>query len=225
MTFLFLLLLTKDSVFWSPSTNGRFSVKSATWLQMEDLGRLPVQGLINNVWKQILPPKVKLFAWSLIKSKLQTRRKLSKFITNIGTKCPLCNIHEEDQEHLFLHCQYAKQVWSCPNDILSISMDPNHKISEWLKRLSHQYKNDVSNLSKALTICWQIWSDRNGSIFRNEKPMHSRSFIWAILVERWRHNTGSAKLNNKIKQRERKRTPDDGRAMDANAPWLAIRSV
>ena len=60
---------------------------------------------------------------------------------------------QEDQDHLFLHCQYAKQVWSCSNDTLFSNIDTNLKISGWLKDLFHRNKNIASNLSKALAIC------------------------------------------------------------------------
>lgn len=99
-----------DNVDWGPSNNGKFSVISTTWLQMEDLGSSSSQKLLNKIWKQVVPPKIKLFAWSLVKGKLQTRKRLSKFLTNLNNQCSLCNSHEEDQDHLFLDCSYAKQV-------------------------------------------------------------------------------------------------------------------
>lgn len=46
--------------------------------------------------------------------------------------------------------------------------------------MPHEGKNEVSCLSKALAICWQIWNDRNASIYRNEKPIQYRSVIRAL---------------------------------------------
>lgn len=149
---------------------------------MEDLGHSLTQNLINRMWKQVLPPKLKLFSWSLIKGKLQTRKKLSKFIPNINTQCPMCNNHEEEIDHLFLHCHYAKQVWSCATDMSLSDFDSNLMISEWLANLSHNNSNVVSNLNKAVSICWQIWNDTNGSIFRNVNPVHNRAFLRAMAM-------------------------------------------
>ncbi|KAB2602378.1 hypothetical protein D8674_003383 [Pyrus ussuriensis x Pyrus communis] len=64
----------------------------------------------------------------------------------------------------------------------NIDINLNLKIRDWLGDLSHQNKNVVSNLSKALAICWQIWNDRNGSIFMNEKPLYTRSFLQAMAM-------------------------------------------
>lgn len=96
----------------------------------------------------------------------------------------MCNDQEEDIDHLFLHCQYAKQVWSCATNLSLSNFDINLRISEWLMNLSHQNSNVVSNLSKTLSICMQIWNDRNGSIFRNEKLVHSKAFLRAMATSR-----------------------------------------
>ena len=112
----------------------------------------PVQNLINRIWKQVLPPKIKLFAWSLVKGKLQTSKRLGHFLPNVINQCPMCHNHEEDQDHLFLHCQYAKHVWNHSNEFSLPSSDNNLKINDWLNGLSHQGKHEVSCLSKALAI-------------------------------------------------------------------------
>ncbi|KAB2606263.1 hypothetical protein D8674_005980 [Pyrus ussuriensis x Pyrus communis] len=52
----------------------------------------------------------------------------------------------------------------------------------------------MNSLSKALAICWQIWNDRNASIFKNEKPFHYRSFTCAMnMVNNYfKENSGHA---------------------------------
>lgn len=162
---------------------------------MEDLGSSSTQRLMNKIWKQVIPPKIKLFAWSLVKEKLQTRKRLSKFITTLDSKCPLCNSHKEDQNHLFLHSSYTKQVRNCSNDALLLNIDSNLTVSEWLCGLPHNDKRIISSLSKFLAICWQIGNDRNASIFKNEKPFHYRSFTHAMNMvnDYFKENSGYAK--------------------------------
>lgn len=183
---------SKDMVVWGPSNNGKFSVNSATWIQMEDMGACSSPKLLNRIWKQVSPLKIKLFAWSLIKEKLQTRKRLNKFITTSDDKCPLCNSHMEYQDHLFLHCSYAKQVWNCSNDASLLNADSNITVNQWLNGLSHSNKNTLSSLSKALAICWQIWNDRNASILKKEKMFHYRSFTNAMSIvdDYFKENSG-----------------------------------
>lgn len=73
----------------------------------------------------------------------------------------MCHNQEEDHDHLFLHCQHAKQVWTCSNEIHLATIADNLKVNDWLSTLPHEGKNEISCLSKALAICWQIWNDRN----------------------------------------------------------------
>ncbi|KAL6128126.1 hypothetical protein ACLB2K_071482 [Fragaria x ananassa] len=40
-----------DEYIWGPSANGRFSIKSATWLQMNELEKHQQIYLINEIWK------------------------------------------------------------------------------------------------------------------------------------------------------------------------------
>lgn len=72
---------------------------------------------------------------------------------NIHTECPMCNNQEEELDHLFLHCHYAKQVWRCATDMPFDDFDSSLKISDWLASLSHKNTTVVSNLSKAISIC------------------------------------------------------------------------
>nr|XP_028952153.1 uncharacterized protein LOC103439107 [Malus domestica] len=60
------------------------------------------------------------------------------------------------------------------------NFDINLKISDWFVNLSHKNSNAVSNFSKAISICWQIWNGRNGCIFRKERHIHTRAFIRAM---------------------------------------------
>ncbi|KAB2617938.1 glucan endo-1,3-beta-glucosidase GVI [Pyrus ussuriensis x Pyrus communis] len=84
------------------------------------------------------------------------------------------------------------RVWNCSNDNLFSNMDNNLKVSEWLGGLPHRDRNIVSSLSKALLICWQIWNDRNASIFKNKKPFHYRSFTRAMTMvnDYFKENSG-----------------------------------
>ncbi|XP_050111756.1 uncharacterized protein LOC126590312 [Malus sylvestris] len=58
----------------------------------------------------------------------------------------------------------------------------------------------MSSLSKALSICWQIWNDKNASIFKNEKPFHYRSFtrIMNMVNDYFKENSGHAEKADEV---------------------------
>ncbi|KAI8557584.1 hypothetical protein RHMOL_Rhmol04G0021400 [Rhododendron molle] len=66
------------------------------------------------IWKNICPPKAKLFAWMAIQSCIASKSVLvSRGILNNNIDlCPLCNLEGETSNHLPLLCQYAWQTWT-----------------------------------------------------------------------------------------------------------------
>ena len=107
----------------------------------------------------------------------------------------MCHNHEEDQDHLFLHCQYDVQVQTCSNEPYFCNVANNPKVNEWLSTLPHDGKIEVSCLRKALSICLQIWNDRNASILKNENPKPYQSVIRTLTMakEYFKENTSHEK--------------------------------
>lgn len=97
-----------DVVCCGLNANGKFSVKSATWVQNTIVNDNAKMELLKKMWNLNIPNKVKLFSWLLILDKLQTRNRIHKFINIINDICPSCN---NNPNHLFINCVCAKQVW------------------------------------------------------------------------------------------------------------------
>ena len=66
------------------------------------------------IWKCPCQPKHKVFFWLLLKDRLSTRNVLRRRNMNLESyNCVLCNNSvEETLEHLFLHCNFARQCWN-----------------------------------------------------------------------------------------------------------------
>lgn len=73
----------KNKLIWGPSKNGKFAVKSATWLQNKNNQSDARFSLLRKMWKLSIPTKVKIFAWLFIQGRLPTRSRLGKFVKNI----------------------------------------------------------------------------------------------------------------------------------------------
>ncbi|XP_062014037.1 uncharacterized protein LOC133730471 [Rosa rugosa] len=68
--------------------------------------------LINKLWKLNIQPKVKMFGWLLLRERLKTRGRLSRFGLINDNSCPLCQEDNETTNHLFGYCNVTKAVWN-----------------------------------------------------------------------------------------------------------------
>ncbi|XP_058217620.1 uncharacterized protein LOC131328732 [Rhododendron vialii] len=154
---------------WRWTGDGTFSVKS-TYGQWELLYQSN-NALLASVWKNLCPPKMKIFAWLAVKEKAITRSKLlSRNVLNEIHLAlyPLCSLHLETHQHLFLHCHYSWSVWSiilewrnmkwvCPASVPELA-------SWW-------FASGFSNLEKHIwKACfyatpWSLWLVRNDYVF------------------------------------------------------------
>ena len=63
---------------------------------------------------------------------------------------------------------------------------------DWLSQLNANDEADLSDLSKALLICWQIWNDRNNLTFCNCKVHPARVPMVATTVGSEYYNTNKS---------------------------------
>ncbi|KAL6293667.1 hypothetical protein ACE6H2_001809 [Prunus campanulata] len=143
------------------------------------------------MWSLTLPPKVKLFAWLLIRKRLQVRSHLHRYLPNINPECPLCTDHMETINHLFFECQFAVNIWRCTS-ISPLPLQQNLDGIDWLDALPHLIDKDGPNiLSKALLLCWQIWEARNNCVFKDIAPHPVRALLAAgqIGLDYWKINS------------------------------------
>ncbi|VFQ75853.1 unnamed protein product [Cuscuta campestris] len=88
--------------------NGEYTPEEGyQWL----LGQPPKAEWASVVWNRLTIPKHQFNMWLILKNRLQTRQRLSKFI-NVDTKCLLCNNGAEDINHLFWECPFSKELHS-----------------------------------------------------------------------------------------------------------------
>ena len=63
-------------------------------------------------WKQRLPHKVAVFAWTIARQRVLTRVRHRYLFSTESALCMLCREHEEDCEHLFFKCPIAIRTWA-----------------------------------------------------------------------------------------------------------------
>ena len=164
---------SKDIWKW-PSKSGEF--KSKIYYE-SCFSHLVVDPIFKWIWKCACTLKFKVFGWLLLMDRLNTRDMMQRrnWIIQDDTRvlC-LCASHE-DRTHLFFACNFSQRVWN----YLGISWiaQPNQSTYEMAlsarRDFGHPFFTEV-----VFTATWNIWTQRNGKIFRNERP----SFI------SWRRN-------------------------------------
>jgi hypothetical protein len=80
-------------------------------------------------------------------------------------------------QHLFIHCQFAKIVWSIVRMALNLTppLNINHLFGTWLNGVPKTEKVHIR--LGTCTILWAIWHVRNDFIFNKS---HFPSFLQVI---------------------------------------------
>ena len=155
----------EDSFIWGPSSNGIFSIKLASWLQVSNSPEHAASPILKKVWNSKMAPKIKVFAWLFLRNRLKTRERLHRFGISPTDICPVCNSCQESLSHLFTSCPAVVQAWNLINITDFINSD------DIIQDLINAFTNnvfDAPKFEKTITLCWQIWQRRNNLIFRNE---------------------------------------------------------
>jgi len=83
--------------------------------------------------------------------------------------CPLCQIEEESNQHIFLHCKYAQQVWSeCFKWVGTSTVQHNDLKMHFLNFYLFQATNKQNLVWKGVwvNVIRGIWDQRNVIVFR-----------------------------------------------------------
>jgi hypothetical protein len=74
-----------------------------------------VKAAITKLWKIDAPSKALVLGWRLLLDRLPTRSALNHrgiLLNPNDLLCVFCSLHVEDSGHLFLSCQFSKEVWA-----------------------------------------------------------------------------------------------------------------
>jgi hypothetical protein len=111
-----------DVLAWQPEKSGSFSVRSAYKLALNELpdqcsfpttsahpgGDDPCWPVI---WKSLVPPKVKIFAWKAVRNALATEANKKQRGMNVTGICSICGCAQEDTLHALFWCPHAHTLW------------------------------------------------------------------------------------------------------------------
>eukprot|EP00253_Pinus_taeda_P011429 PITA_11429 len=123
----------------------------------------------KNVWDPLALPKVNFFFWTMAHKKLLTCDNLAKRNIVGPHRCVLCNSNLETSQHLFLECNFAKQVWSIILQNFQITIPSQTYVADLYANWNRIYPQCIPSKSfwkKIWTaipkyVYWQLWLARN----------------------------------------------------------------
>eukprot|EP00253_Pinus_taeda_P009771 PITA_09771 len=160
-----------DKLRWGLKGNGNFSLKEARNI-LEKEEQAEVMPWCRKVWDSLLWPKIRTFLWLLMRNKTLTWDNLCKKGFEGPSRCPMCSMEEESLNHLFNTYEWACQLWSWVEGILSSSdrnRDSIHStVLDWKTNFSSIQR--VNSIWKSVPgfLLWSIWKERNRRIFQDE---------------------------------------------------------
>jgi len=121
MTVLNSLVLSnkKDDLVWRDNPNGCYSFASG-YISLWSLREKPPW---VDAWLPGLIPKINIFFWLALQNKILTQDNLIKRGHVIPNRCPLCKNNLELGNHLFILCDFAREVWNFLTQDLEIFRD------------------------------------------------------------------------------------------------------
>ncbi|CAN7125978.1 unnamed protein product, partial [Brassica rapa subsp. narinosa] len=183
--------------FYSWTINGeKFQTFSSrkTWSIIRE--RQPIRGWHKEVWFKGHIPKHAFTMWIAVLDRLPTRNRLASWGMLTPISCCLCSSSDESRDHIFVECDYTKELW---RQMLIKLSDTTRTFDSWLHLLawcSLNTNKSQKTLRKTAVqaIIYNIWTERNKRIFNNQVLAPSDRFK---LVDRTFRNIISARKTRK----------------------------
>ncbi|XP_022031634.1 uncharacterized protein LOC110932618 [Helianthus annuus] len=156
---------------WRSAPNGNFAVKQVRFDIESFYEGVGINQLVFN-WNSWAPSKANYLLWRGMLGKVASRVGLSRrgvHLTDVS--CPRCGLQDEDSDHIFVTCLWARSIWwnmlvwmriNFPADIISLE--------EFVSYLHNQpggkrWKKIVYTVT--LATVWRIWKARNEKVFED----------------------------------------------------------
>ena len=183
-----------DRIIWLGTKSGVYSVKSGYYSAVDEGDFTPAGPAIasvnwkQSVWQLACAPKVKMFAWKLLKGALPVGERLVERHVPVDPACKRCG-EAESINHLFFHCEFARKVWL--NAPFSTAPDFSGLLDlagMWtdLCSITCLPPSGITAGSLAPWILWSIWKERNKFVFEGISASAESTLSKAIgLAREW----------------------------------------
>ncbi|KAL4272876.1 hypothetical protein GQ457_13G021790 [Hibiscus cannabinus] len=189
-----------DTVGWRWCDNRCFSSRSA-YAYLTDSDAPPTDTIWIYIWSLKVPQCVRTFLWVTIHQRHLTNAK--RFRRHLGHSaiCTICDLVEEDLDHILRHCLPARNLWNrvVPSDRLSSFL--NLPLATWLRdNLLHRQSNSsfLNDLEcKFAVFCWLLWKDRCTAVFDSDNAP-TEDILTRGLRLATEYNSGCAEASGQV---------------------------
>ena len=144
---------------------GQYTVKSGYLWQLGDKTYMNWSKII---WARTVTPRHATTTWFFMYQRLPVRSRIARFSTQQqGQLCCLCETEEEDHDHLFFGCRWAKEYWNTLNSWWSTGMDVSctRAFIHSLQHLTVPKRDRMIIYAIAAAGIYHIWRARNEMTF------------------------------------------------------------
>ncbi|XP_074315589.1 uncharacterized protein LOC141651791 [Silene latifolia] len=123
---------------------------------------------------RVLVPRHSFFIWLTVQNRLLTQDRLCKMKIIQENRCFLCGVDEENIEHLFFECCYAKKCLELVRIWLQVDIPVNLVLSWWVKKKMHSLL--IKHILGAViaSLMYHLWQARNQSRIDHYVPRPER---------------------------------------------------
>ncbi|KAJ1419239.1 Ribonuclease H-like superfamily [Sesbania bispinosa] len=161
----------RDSVHWSPSADGLFSIKSAV-ASFRDPIVATHAPLFKRIWSWVGPQRIRAFLWLLgSNALLSNSNRVRRHIAQSGI-CSICLRTDESNLHAVRDCGWARSVWLRFLPRRNLREFFNLSLHDWISsNLSGNQYPSSSNWNLTFPfVAAGIWYARNAYLF-DDSPL------------------------------------------------------
>ena len=166
-----------DRVVWNPCGNGSFSISSA-WNEFRKKNNLVCWAHL--IWHKKHIPRHAIILWLALRKRLPTRDKLQRYGLCSNITCVLCDVSDENIDHLFFQCDYSRFIWDNILNQSNLSYR-GQPWEEYVEEISREWKGKSLRATLAKmslgTVVYSIWRERNNRVFSRGVLPKERVFI------------------------------------------------
>ena len=100
-----------DSLKWTKNVEGGVYVPQLGYLTIRLEEGIVPSWWCHSTWEIFCSLKIHFFLWLLLEGKVPVWDILVHRFYSGPNRCPLCKLFAESIDHLFIHCQFARDVW------------------------------------------------------------------------------------------------------------------
>ncbi|KAL8555834.1 hypothetical protein ACS0TY_003595 [Phlomoides rotata] len=187
-----------DTLVWPLEMHGDISAKGAYRAAQN---HFPEVSWGKWIWGAFIPTKRSTLLWRVIYGKLPTWDFLRRRGFEGPSRCALCGRNEEDLDHLWCHCPWARVIFDKVSSVFNVHLIYDFGIHHCLlQAMAKTFSPQILSIWRfaVVTMIWLIWDQRNRYIFDGETARTSCTIaqFWAFMREA--NGTRLGHMHNKV---------------------------